>query len=56
VRKFLDAVGAISSRTSINGTSPSSVRHQIAELHKQIKEDFNWIADERIRFSGMMSQ
>jgi argininosuccinate lyase len=56
VRKFLDAVGAISSRTSINGTSPSSVRHQIAELHKQIKKDSDWIAGERNRFSGMMSQ
>lgn len=56
VRKFLDAVGAISSRTSKNGTSPSSVRLQIAELHKQIKEDSDWIVDERNRFSGMMSQ
>jgi argininosuccinate lyase len=56
VRKYLDAIGAISSRTSINGTSPASVRKQISELDKQIKEDSNWIADERNRFSGMMSQ
>jgi argininosuccinate lyase len=54
VRKYLDAEGAIRSRTSINGTSPSSVRQQISQLNKQIKEDSNWIADERNRFSGMM--
>ncbi len=56
VRKYLDAMGAISARTSINGTSPASVRKQITELDKQIKEDSSWIADERNRFSGMMSQ
>jgi len=55
VRKYLNADGAIGSRTSSNGTSPTSVRQQISELNKQIKEDSNWIADERKRFSGMMA-
>ena len=55
VRKYLNADGAIGSRTSSNGTSPTSVRQQISELNEQIKEDSNWIADERKRFSGMMA-
>lgn len=56
VRFFLDAHGAIKSRTTINGTAPASVRDQISELLKQIKIDSNWITSERTRFSGMMSQ
>ena len=54
VRKRLDALGAIQSRTTVNGTAPGSVRNQISELKKQMKEDSNWMADERTRFSGMM--
>jgi len=55
VRKNLNALGAIQSRDSINGTSPSSVRKQITELSKQIDNDSQWINGEQKRFSGMMS-
>lgn len=54
VRIRLDALGAIQSRTTTNGTAPTSVRNQISELKKQIAKDSNWITNERSRFSGMM--
>lgn len=56
VRKALNADGAIAARTSENGTSPASVRSQIASLHSQMNLDSKWISHERERFSGMMSQ
>ena len=56
VRSVLDASGAISARSTINGTAPSSVAKQIAGLVDQINTDQEWIANERNRFSGMMSQ
>jgi argininosuccinate lyase len=56
VRSSLDALGAITSRTAINGTAPSSVRHQISALRNQIENDSKWMSDERNRFSGMMGQ
>lgn len=56
VRNSLDALGAITARNSINGTAPSSVKHQISGLRKQIDADAHWINSERNRFSGMMGQ
>jgi len=56
VRNSLDALGAITARNSINGTAPSSVKHQISGLRKQIDADAHWINNERNRFSGMMGQ
>ena len=56
VRSVLDASGAIAARSTINGTAPSSVTKQIAGLIEQIDTDKSWIANERNRFSGMMSQ
>ena len=56
VRSNLDALGAVTSRTAINGTAPSSVRHQISALRNQIENDSQWMNDERNRFSGMMGQ
>jgi argininosuccinate lyase len=56
VREVLSASGAIASRTTSNGTAPSSVSLQIANLSKEIESDKRWITNERQRFSGMMSQ
>ena len=54
VREVLTAEGAIASRTSSLGTSPSSVAHQIAELRLSFKDHLAWISNERARISGMM--
>lgn len=56
VRKFLDAKGAVASRTSPNGTSPKSVSKQLATLKTSLRRDRNWISNASKRFSGMMSQ
>jgi argininosuccinate lyase len=56
VREVLSASGAIASRTTSNGTAPSSVTQQIANLSKEIESNQRWITNERQRFSGMMSQ
>ena len=56
VRDVLSASGAIASRTTSNGTAPSSVARQIANLAKETESDKRWITNELQRFSGMMSQ
>jgi argininosuccinate lyase len=54
VRNSLTAQGAISSRTSILGTSQASVGDQLSNLSAATKEASKWISNERKRFSGMM--
>jgi len=54
VRNSLTAQGAISSRTSILGTSQASVGDQLSSLSAATKEASKWISNERKRFSGMM--
>jgi argininosuccinate lyase len=56
VREFLNVRGAIAARTSTNGTSPASVRNQLADLQKKIAANTDWASRERTRFSGMMGQ
>lgn len=56
VREFLKVSGAIASRTTVNGTAPTSVRNQIAVLKTKILANSDWASCERARFSGMMSQ
>ena len=55
VRKFLTVDGALSSRTTLGGTSPASVSAQIEHLLGQSEESRRWISDERAAFSAMMS-
>ena len=55
VRKFLTVEGALSSRTTLGGTSPASVSAQIEHLLGQSEESRRWISDERAAFSAMMS-
>lgn len=55
VKKFLDAKGAVTSRTSPNGTAPKSVLKQLTALKNSIRRDRKWISNESKRFSGMMS-
>jgi argininosuccinate lyase len=55
VKKFLHAKSAIGSRISIQGTSPASVRKQIASLRSVFLTHDEWISRARTRFSGMMS-
>jgi len=55
VRKFLTVEGALSSRTTLGGTSPASVSAQIEHLLGQSEESRRWISDERTAFSAMMS-
>jgi argininosuccinate lyase len=55
VRKFLTVEGALSSRTTLGGTSPASVSAQIKHLLGQSEESRRWISDERTAFSAMMS-
>lgn len=56
VRNLLNSTAALEARASKNGTAPSSVLKQIANLREQLDADSNWISHERDRFSGMMSQ
>ena len=56
LRPLLNAEAAVSSRTTINGTAPSSVRQQLDSLRGLHHEHEGWISRERRRFSGMMSQ
>jgi len=55
LREKLTASGAISSRSSISGTSLRSVTAQINQLEERIRTAASWIASEQKRFSGMMS-
>jgi argininosuccinate lyase len=56
VKKFLDAKGAVTSRTSPNGTAPKSVSKQLRAMRNSIRRDRKWISNESKRFSGMMTQ
>ena len=55
IRKFLNAEGALESRTSALSASPKSVTKQLTNLTSTLNAQSAWIADERKRFSGMMS-
>ena len=55
IRKFLSAEGALESRTSVLSASPKSVTKQLTNLTSTLNAKSAWIADERKRFSGMMS-
>jgi hypothetical protein len=52
----LDAKGAVTSRTSPNGTAPKSVSKQLRAMRNSIRRDRKWISNESKRFSGMMTQ
>jgi len=54
VRKTLTGHGATSSRTSISGTSESSITAQISSLHKANKSALKKIEDARESFTRMM--
>lgn len=54
VRDVLTVHGALQSRTTIGGTSPSSFEIQIKELQNQISADKNKYNDERAAFTAMM--
>lgn len=54
VRNVLTVEGAVKSRSTVNGTAPSSVFTQIATLRAKIDVDQQWIADKSASFSGMM--
>ena len=56
VVSVLTVEGAVGSRTSIQGTSPSSVAAQISKLRESFAGHEKWISNERARISGMMSQ
>lgn len=56
VREVLTVEGAVASRTSSQGTAPSSVRKQIDSLRKVMADHGQWISRERSRISGMISQ
>lgn len=55
VLKVLNVDGAVSARTSINGTAPSSVNRQLVKLKEHLATDRSWSSSQRSRFSGMMS-
>jgi len=54
VRDVLTVEGAVKSRSTVNGTAPSSVFTQISTLTSKIDQDDQWIADKSTAFSGMM--
>ena len=54
VREVLTVEGAVKSRSTVNGTAPSSVFTQISILTSKIDQDDQWIADKSTAFSGMM--
>ncbi|KGA03637.1 argininosuccinate lyase [freshwater metagenome] len=54
LRDSLTTSGAVASRTSLLGTSTSSVLAQISDLKDATKEAKSWISNEVARFSGMM--
>ena len=56
VRAKLTVAGALSSRTTYGGTSPSQVNAQIETLRLEIANSEKWFASESNLFSGMMSQ
>ena len=44
VRSVLTAKGSLSSRATVNGTAPNSVRNQLSKIHVLIDEQRKWIA------------
>ena len=54
VREVLTVQGALSSRTTVGGTSPSSFAVQLSGLSKQISEDSKKFADKSAAFQAMM--
>ena len=44
VRSVLTAKGSLSSRATVNGTAPNSVRNQLSNIHVLIDEQRKWIA------------
>jgi argininosuccinate lyase len=44
VRKVLTVQGSLDSRSTVNGTAPSSVRKQLANAKDSIKVHANWSA------------
>jgi len=56
VRSVLTLERAVSARSSINGTSETSVAGQIESVTRDFNRHEKWISDATNRFSGMMSQ
>ena len=54
VREVLTVQGALSSRTTVGGTSPSSFAVQLSGLSKQISEDSKKFTDKSAAFQAMM--
>ena len=55
VYEVLSVEGAVASRRTSNGTSPTSVKEQILLLNRTTHAHETWISNERAKFSGMMS-
>jgi argininosuccinate lyase len=56
VRDVLTVHGALASRTTIGGTSPSSFASQISTLENLVQADLNKFNDKKQAFSAMMGQ
>jgi argininosuccinate lyase len=56
VRDVLTVHGALASRTTKGGTSPSSFEKQISELQDAVKQDAKKFNDKQKAFSAMMGQ
>jgi argininosuccinate lyase len=56
VRDVLTVHGALASRTTIGGTSPSSFAEQIKGLKDLVQSDFKKFNDKKTAFSAMMGQ
>jgi argininosuccinate lyase len=56
VRDVLTVHGALASRITKGGTSPSSFAHQISQLQELVKSDGKKFTDKQAAFSAMMGQ
>jgi argininosuccinate lyase len=56
VRDVLTVHGALASRTTIGGTSPTSFATQISDLKTLVQRDLKKFNDKKVAFSAMMGQ
>ena len=56
VRDVLTVHGALASRTTIGGTSPTSFASQISDLKTLVQRDLKKFNDKKVAFSAMMGQ